>query len=170
MSYVGPESTFISHTMITKVFVFVDIICFLTQSAGSAFLFQKDPIAHITQLKIGRAVLITGFVFQMGAFCIFTLLAILFHRKSIQLKGDSLRPLQPLFWAFYLMATLIIIRSIYRTIGECNVARVDIYPSGLTISPEFVDFDFTTGAGYLYEHEWPFYALDAVLIFVSHFI
>lgn len=122
MSYVGPESTFISHTVVTKVFVFVDIICFMTQSAGSAFLFQEDPLAHINQLKIGRAVLITGFVFQMAAFCVFTLLAILFHRKSIQLKGDQLRPLRPLFWAFYTVAALIIIRSIYRTIGECSAA------------------------------------------------
>ena len=126
----GPESTLISHTIITKVFVFVDIICFLTQSAGSAFLFQKDPTAHLNQLKIGRAVLITGFVFQMGAFCIFTLFTILFHRKSIQLKGGSLRPLQPLFWAFYLMASLIIIRSIYRTGGECNVACCGYIPFG----------------------------------------
>ena len=130
MSYVGPESTFISHTMITKVFVFVDIFCFLTQSAGSAFLFQEDPLAHLNQLRIGRAVLITGFVFQMGAFCIFTLLAILFHRKSIQLKGDSLRPLRPLFSVFYLVAGLIIIRSIYRTVGECNVACCVYKPLG----------------------------------------
>jgi len=125
MSYVGPESTFISHTVITKVFVIVDIFCFMTQSAGSAFLFQKDPLAHINQLKIGRAVLITGFVFQMGAFCIFTLIAILFHRKSIQLKGDKLSPLRPLFWSFYLMASLIIIRSIYRTIGEYGLLCED---------------------------------------------
>lgn len=122
MSYVGPESTFISHTVITKVFVVVDILSFMTQSTGSAFLFQEDPLAHLNQLKIGRAVLITGFVFQMAAFCIFTIIAILFHRKSIQLKGDQLRPLRPLFWAFYIVASLIIIRSIYRTIGECSVA------------------------------------------------
>jgi hypothetical protein len=60
----------------------------MTQSAGSAFLFQEDPLAHVDQLKLGRAVLITGFVFQMGAFCVFTIITILFHRKSIQLKGD----------------------------------------------------------------------------------
>ena len=35
------------------------------------------------------------------------------------------------------------------------------------MSPEFVDFDFVKGAGYLYNNEWPVYALDAVLIFVS---
>ena len=126
----GPESTFISHTMITKVFVLVDIICFMTQSAGSAFLFQQDPAAHINQLKIGRAVLITGFVFQMAAFCIFTLFTILFHRKSIQLKGDLLDPLRPLFWALYLIASLIIIRSIYRTVGECNGACCIYIPFG----------------------------------------
>ena len=118
MSYVGPESTFISHTIITKVFIFVDIICFMTQSTGSALLFQQDPATHTNQLKIGRAVLITGFVLQMGAFCFFTLIAALFHRKSIQLKGYKLRPLNPLFWAFYVVAALIIVRSVYRTIGE----------------------------------------------------
>ena len=37
-------------------------------------------------------------------------------------------------------------------------------------SPEFVEFDFTKGAGYLFSHEWPFYVLDAVLIFVSPFV
>ena len=47
---------------------------------------------------------------------------------------------------------------------------VYICPSGLTKFPEFVDFDFVKGAGYLYNHEWPVYALDAVLIFVSPFI
>lgn len=119
MSYVGPESTFISHTIITKVFVVIDILSFLTQSTGSAFLFQKDPTNHIDQLKLGRAVLITGFVFQMAAFCFFVLVTILFHSKSVQLKGVNLRPLKPLFWAFYVVSSLIIVRSIYRTIGEC---------------------------------------------------
>ena len=125
MSYVGHESTFISHTVVTKVFVFVDIICFITQSIGSAFLFQEDPLAHLDQLKIGRVILITGFVFQMGAFCFFTLITILFHRKSIQLKGDKLRPLRTLFWAFYVVASLIIVRSIYRTIGERSLLCKD---------------------------------------------
>jgi len=40
-------------------------------------------------------------------------------------------------------------------------------PVGLIRSSEFVEFDFTKGAGYLYSNEWPFYVFDAVLIFVS---
>jgi len=118
MSYVGPESTFISHTVITRVFVVLHWICFLTQTLGSGLFFQEDPFAHLRQLKLARTILFAGFVFQIGALCLFTLIAILFHRKSIQLKGEQLRPLRPFFWSFYIVAALIMIRSIYRTIGE----------------------------------------------------
>lgn len=117
MSFVGPNSTFISHMIITKIFVCVDIASLVTQSIGSAMLFQDDPSPNITILQTGRNVLIAGFVLQLGAFAIFTIIAILFHRKAWEIKGDKMTPLEPLFRVFYTAAVLVILRSTYRTIG-----------------------------------------------------
>lgn len=116
MSFVGPESTWISHTIITKLFVIIDIICVLTQSAGASII-SGNNISKNT-IMLGRAVLIAGLVLQITSFAIFIVLTVAFDFKARALKGDQLKQLRPLFTAFYVSAVLIMIRSVYRTIGE----------------------------------------------------
>ena len=144
MSFVGPGSSFIPHTIITKVFVFIDIVCVLTQALGISVLTSTPSRA-----QLGRVILIAGLVAQIGSFLFFVGVAIAFDRKSKAMIGDRLDKLRPLFTAFYISAFLIIARSVYRAI-------------------EFATLDFTSSTqGYLYTHEWPFYVLDAVPILIA---
>jgi hypothetical protein len=117
MSFVGPESTFISHTVITKIFVIVDIICILSQAAGAGALSGNN--ASKSSVSLGRTILIAGLLLQVVSFGLFIIVAVLFDFKARQLKGDQLKQLRPLFIAYYISAVLIVARSIYRTIGTC---------------------------------------------------
>lgn len=117
MSFVGPESTFISHTIITKLFVIIDILCFLSQAAGAGALSGHN--ASKSSVSLGRVILIAGLMLQVASFSIFVVIVVLFDFKARQLKGDQLKQLRPLFTAYYISAILIIGRSIYRTIGTC---------------------------------------------------
>lgn len=113
----GPEATWISHAIITKLFVIVDAICVLTQAAGSSVL-SGDEASRSTVMT-GRAILIAGLILQIVSFCIFLVISIAFDFKARSLKGEQLKPLRPLFTAFYISAGLIIGRSIFRTVGKC---------------------------------------------------
>lgn len=149
MSFVGPDSTFISHTVITKLFVFIDIACVITQASGVTMI-SGDNVSR-SAIRAGRAVLIGGLLAQVAAFLFFTIVAVMFDLKSQRLKIDhhELRKLRPLFTAFYISAALIIGRSVYRTIEFATI-----------------NFDSTT-QGYLYNTEWPFYVLDAVPVLIA---
>jgi hypothetical protein len=117
MSFVGPESTFISHKIITKLFVVIDIVCFLAQAAGAGALSGNN--ASKNSVATGRVILIAGLMLQVVSFSLFVIITVLFDFKARQLKGDQLKQLRPLFTAYYISAFLIIGRSIYRTIGTC---------------------------------------------------
>jgi RTA1 like protein len=117
MSFVGPESTFISHTIITKLFVVIDVVCFLAQAAGAGALSGNN--ASKNSVATGRVILIAGLMLQVVSFSFFVIITVLFDFKARQLKGDQLKQLRPLFTAYYISAFLIIGRSIYRTIGTC---------------------------------------------------
>jgi hypothetical protein len=121
MSYVGPESTWMSHTVITKLFVIIDIACVLTQSAGTSMV-SNDSNGR-DAIMAGRGVLIGGLIAQVASFGIFVVITVFFHRKARQLKGSELDKLEPLFKVFYVASGLIIGRSIFRTVGECPLGR-----------------------------------------------
>ncbi|KAG8815585.1 hypothetical protein FRC19_000939 [Serendipita sp. 401] len=151
MSYVGPESTFISHTVITKLFVILDIVCVLTQSVGVTVLSGSDNPTK-SQVTTGRAILIGGLLVQVASFGVFVIVAILFDLKSRKLWGathSALVRLRPLFLVFYISSILIIGRSIFRTV-------------------EFATIDFDKEAqGYLFNNEWPFYVLDSIPVLIA---
>jgi hypothetical protein len=150
MSFVGPSSSVISHRVITKLFVFLDIVCVITQAGGITILTNNnDTGADMNQLRLGRWILIGGLMAQVFAFVSFVFVAVAFDLKSRKLVGERIDELRPLFTAFYVSAGLIIGRSVYRTI-------------------EFGTIDFSTAVqGYLYNNEWPFYVLDAVPIIIA---
>ncbi|KAG8843377.1 hypothetical protein FRB91_003397 [Serendipita sp. 411] len=157
MSYVGIKGTIIPHRFITKTFVFIDVICLITQAAGIAMFVSNvskfDPDSRKAVLR-GRNILLGGLVLQIVAFCIFLVIAILFHLKTRRLMnekrdekdGEKARSLRPLFIAFYASGFFVTGRSVFRAI-------------------EFGVIDFQTRSrGYLYDNEWPFYVLDAAPI------
>ncbi|KAG8810119.1 hypothetical protein FRC17_003084 [Serendipita sp. 399] len=157
MSYVGINATVISHRFITKLFVFIDVICLLTQAAGIAIFVTNvsefDPDSRRAVLR-GRNILLAGLIIQIVAFILFLIIAISFDVKSRKVMNEQgkekerekLQSLRPLFIAFYASGFLVTGRSVFRAI-------------------EFGVIDFQTRSrGYLYDNEWPFYVLDAAPI------
>lgn len=71
-----------------------------------------------SSVKAGRTILIAGLAFQVISFGIFMFIALAFDVKTRRSLGDKMITIRPLIWAFYVSATLIIVRSIFRTIGE----------------------------------------------------
>ena len=117
MSFVGPGSSFISHRVITKLFVIIDILCVLTQSTGVTVLTNNDGAVDMNRVTLGRWILIGGLMAQVISFAFFVFIAIAFDLRSQKLVGERLKELRPLFTVFYISAFLIIGRSVYRTIG-----------------------------------------------------
>ncbi|KDQ20012.1 hypothetical protein BOTBODRAFT_152619 [Botryobasidium botryosum FD-172 SS1] len=148
ISYVGPGYSIVKHSLLTKIFVTCDIISILTQSGGGSMLSGQG---NIKQVMLGRKILIAGLALQVVAFGIFFFVALMFDIRSRRALGrEFLKPLRPLFIAFYINAFLITGRSIYRTI-------------------EFASISFTGGQqqGYVTTHEWLFYVLDSVPVLVA---
>jgi hypothetical protein len=135
MAYVGSEYGLVGHNIITKVFVGADIVAILTQATGGSMLVSSTQTTFSSadsqvwiqsgsggssSLKLGRTILIVGLAFQVVAFGIFMFIALAFDLKTRRSLGDKMTTIRPLIWAFYLSAALIIVRSIFRTIGGFN--------------------------------------------------
>ncbi|QRV86327.1 RTA1-like protein [Ceratobasidium sp. AG-Ba] len=147
MAYVGSEHGLVGHNLITKIFVGADIAAILTQATGGSILSGNGGISTI---KLGRIILIAGLVLQVVSFGIFMFIAVAFDVKTRRSMGDKMGVIRPLMWAFYVSATLIIIRSIYRTIEFSTI-----------------NFNFDEQQGYAITHEWMFYIFDSLLIIVA---
>ena len=78
-----------------------------------ALAFQVSPF-HSQDHRLS-SVLITSQVFLFMSFVGVT---IVFDRRSRRGLGAKRQPIQPLFICFYITAALVILRSIYRLIGE----------------------------------------------------
>jgi hypothetical protein len=118
MAYVGPESSPISHTVITKLFVFLDIGCVICQSTGIS-LFSMD-FSNRDRVSLGRTILLIGLIAQIISFLVFILIAAVFDVRSRRIKGHEMQRLRALFIVFYLSGFMIIVRSIFRAIGELS--------------------------------------------------
>ncbi|QRW05105.1 RTA1-like protein [Ceratobasidium sp. AG-Ba] len=146
MGYVGSEHGIIRPTIITKFFVILDVVTILAQATGGSMLNGDD----MSTLKKGRLILIGSLAAQVGTFAVFMILAIAFDLRTRRLVGSSVKIVHPLIWALYVSGTLIIIRSVFRTI-------------------EFSQINFSADdeTGYVVDHEWLFYVFDALLIFAA---
>ncbi|QRV91014.1 RTA1-like protein [Ceratobasidium sp. AG-Ba] len=112
MGYVGSEHGIIPPTIITKLFVILDVVTILAQATGGSMLNGDD----MSTLKKGRLILIGSLAAQVGTFAVFMILAIAFDLRTRRLVGSSVKVVHPLMWALYVSGTLIIVRSVFRTI------------------------------------------------------
>lgn len=71
--------------------------------------------------------------------------------------------------AFYISGALILLRSIYRAVGEYIV---NLIVSGADDLSEFISLDLNKRppGGYLYVTEWPYFVLDGLPMAVSVFL
>ncbi|KAG8701333.1 hypothetical protein FRC09_005428 [Ceratobasidium sp. 395] len=85
MAYVGSEHGLIRPTIITKLFVGVDVLTIFTQAAGGSMM-NGD---NMSSLRIGRLILIGGLAAQVGTFAFFMVLAITFDVRTRRLLGSE---------------------------------------------------------------------------------
>ncbi|PVI03260.1 putative RTA1 domain protein [Periconia macrospinosa] len=132
---------FLSPRWTTKIYVVIDIGSFVCQMMGSAMQASGDPAG----IKTGNTVVIAGLSIQLGAFGLFIINTIIFHRRlvasptPVSMNGGWRRYL----WMLYGVSLLVVVRSIFRL-------------------AEFVEGN----EGHLYKTEVFLYIFDATLMFL----
>lgn len=127
-------------TLVTKVFVGIDIVSIVIQAAGSGIASSNDWEGKAKE--VGVNILITGLAIQVVTVIAFLILCWKFSDRAY--FGRGRRPDAPVladraFKAICISTALIAVRSIYRLI------------------------EFALGVeGYPFSNEWPFYVLEAV--------
>ena len=132
-----------------RYFVAADIASFFIQAIGGSILSQGTN-ESTKQLNLGLHIYMAGIGIQEGFILFFATLAIMFHRRMIQLEREGILELKgqlswrPLLYTLYASLTLITVRIIFRLVQ---------YASGfLSTIPT---------------HEAYFYALEALPMFLA---
>lgn len=79
--------------ILTRVFVWLDVLCFLVQAAGGLMLSADDA----KTLDIGMDIYIAGIAFQQAVIAVFFVLTAQFYRE-LGVKGRADRPLRLTRW------------------------------------------------------------------------
>ncbi|KAG2183186.1 hypothetical protein INT43_006181 [Umbelopsis isabellina] len=124
--------------LIENAFLYLDIIAFFTQAAGSGML------AIQSMANTGNKIAIAGMAISCLNFLVFATVIAVIHKATIRESPDVYRMhVKPLFFALYINIICLNIRSIYRLV-------------------EFADGFF----GYVNTHEVFFLVFDTLLIFI----
>ncbi|KAL1595170.1 hypothetical protein SLS60_009858 [Paraconiothyrium brasiliense] len=107
------DHAFLSPRWTTKIYVTIDIGSFVTQLMGTAM--QANGGAD--GVKQGTTIVIAGLGVQLGAFAIFILSVIIFHRRLV-LEPTEMSIMHKTWnrymWMLYTVSGLIVVRSIFR--------------------------------------------------------
>lgn len=97
--------------IIENAFLYLDIIAFFTQAAGSGML------AIQSMANTGNKIAIAGMAISCANFLVFATVIVIIHRATIRESPDIYRMhVRPLFFALYVNIVCLNIRSIYRLI------------------------------------------------------
>ncbi|KAL5429894.1 hypothetical protein PMIN07_010500 [Paraphaeosphaeria minitans] len=127
----------------TKIYVVIDIGSFVTQMMGTAMQASGDAAG----VKTGNTIVVAGLGVQLGAFAVFILSVVVFHRRlvleptevSLEFKNWARS-----MWMLYAVSGLIVVRSSFRLV------------------------EFMSGSsGKLYNTEVYLYVFDASLMFTA---
>ncbi|KAF6805741.1 rta1 domain protein [Colletotrichum sojae] len=108
----------ISGKKLAKLFVALDIICFLAQGGGTSLMSQAGGSGDDSKIKLGQGIYIFGCVAQLCFMAIFAVLLLTLRRngkRSGQGWGYT-RPILLLELVIYIVLVLISIRVIFRLI------------------------------------------------------
>ncbi|KAH8645877.1 RTA1 like protein-domain-containing protein [Tricladium varicosporioides] len=128
----------IKRTLMTKIFVFGDVVSFFVQLGGASLMSEQK-----TQ-STGKAIVLTGLAVQVAFFLVFLCTLILIHKRLTEnpTAASATAAWTKHFYALYFASLLISIRSIFRVA------------------------EFAGGhEGTLMTHEIYLYIFDAVLMF-----
>jgi hypothetical protein len=144
---------------ITPTFVIFDLLSFLIQLVGAGQISHSydhdstyDRSIEGSEKKVtsGRIILVLGLIMQMSCFLTFSIIAIRYFVISRAWREDDLgdwKMWRKLSWMITIVAGLITLRAIYRTIE--------------------IPHDKDTGLKYLQSHEWCFWVFDALPILLT---
>ncbi|KAB8072048.1 RTA-like protein [Aspergillus leporis] len=135
----GQHHSWISPRWMTKIYVFVDIACILTQFMGAGMMTSGDP----SKMAESKALIVGGLLTQLGAVAVFIFTCGYVHyRLRLACVAVSL-PWERVFVAIEIVAVLLLVRSVVRA------------------------FEYLQGSGgFVVSHEAFIYAFDALPMWV----
>lgn len=105
------EALLILRRWASKLFVVVDIACFVTQVAGSIMSGSED----LDEASRGKTIILVGLILQLIAFGLFLVYAASLHVK-IRAKGTSRLCWRRYFGGLYAVSLLFVIRNLTRIV------------------------------------------------------
>lgn len=138
----GEAYTLLPARLITKTFVWSDVISFLVQGGGAGMMATGTSLANT-----GQWIVVGGLLIQILMFGFFIVISTVFHHRyktrSVRAVVDPGYVWKTVLYMVYCVSILIMIRSIYRV---C---------------------EFVLGQdGYMMSHEWVLYVFDSVTMFI----
>lgn len=128
----GESYAIIRARWVTKIFVGGDILCFLIQMVGAAFLASAKSTSGKDR---GEMIILIGLVLQIVIFSFFLIVSIVFHRRLLT-KSASISLTTTFNWKrfmleLYIVSVLITFRNLFRVI---EYAQGGIYPQSFAHS------------------------------------
>lgn len=143
----APHLSIIRVSWQTKIFVFGDVLSFITQCGGGGLQASSNP----DTIDVGQKITIAGLALQLLFFGFFMICSAIFHKRCVQRPTvesmDPKMPWQKMMIMLYTVSGLILVRSIFRVVE---------YVQGRD--------------GYLLSIEWPIYTFDALLMAITMLI
>lgn len=104
----------ISAQWLAKIFVILDIMCFIIQAAGGGMLASDDADTS----KLGQHIYMVGIGIQLGCVVVFLVIHSLFYREfslnaRIGEPETRSRWIKPLCWVVYIVLVLIVLSIPY---------------------------------------------------------
>ncbi|OBT64946.1 hypothetical protein VE03_05683 [Pseudogymnoascus sp. 23342-1-I1] len=114
----------IAPRWITRIYILIDVICFVSQFMGAGIQASGDPKI----IDIGNKAILGGLIFQLVAFAFFVLMAIRVHlhlnnQHEVYTAVPSDWPMRrKYFWGLYVVSVLFIVRNLVRAIEYAQQA------------------------------------------------
>jgi hypothetical protein len=107
----------IRAVLLTRVFVWIDVICFLIQAAGGSMMSNTDVPADAPEIRNGQHIYMAGCGAQLGFILIFCGLMVRVYTKIMKtprLTANIRRP-RLLMWTFFAVLFLVVVsRTAFR--------------------------------------------------------
>ena len=110
----------IKAIILTKLFVTIDIICFLAQAAGGGMMSNTDTSPNDPVVKIGQKVYMGGCGAQLGFVLLFCGIIARLHVKITRdrVPDIPLRPVRLLTWVMFVVLMMIVVSQPHIIYGE----------------------------------------------------
>jgi hypothetical protein len=108
----GEACSLISPKWLTTIFVLGDLTCLASQLAGSVLRASDDPATN----QRGSHIVLAGLILQVSIFCLFTLLASIFHVRFRRIAALMDLPWTKHMVVLYTLSVVFVIRNIVRIV------------------------------------------------------